>query len=230
LGIPALPSAAPDPRQLASPVGEAGISGLLQNARDPNKRLGAVLAILRLPDKEAVPLLQLALRDSEDDIRLLAYALLDRKEHAITTRLRERQAQLPISPTDQHFGLHEGIAYDCWELAYLGLAQSDIADYLLKIALEHIQSALELNPNEPGLYLLRGRISLRRRDLEAAADAFAMAKSLGVDSCIIAPYLAEMFFLRKEFRGVRKELKKLAQPNPYLPVEGVVEYWKQQVA
>jgi tetratricopeptide (TPR) repeat protein len=230
LGIPALPSAAPDPRQFASPLGEAGISSLLQNASDPSKRLGAVLATIRLPDKEAVPLLQLALRDSEDDIRLLAYALLDRKEHAIAARLRERQTQLHIAPTDQHLGLHAGIAYDCWELAYLGLAQRDIADYLLNIALEHIQAALELNPNEPGLYLLRGRISLRRRNLEAAADAFAMAKSLGVDSRIIAPYLAEMFFLQKEFGGAREELKGLIQPNRHPPIEGVVEYRQGQVA
>lgn len=62
----------------------------LFRSRNPEKRLEAVFATLKLEDRDAVPLLRRALGDSVDDIRLLAYALLDRKEHRLSERIQKK--------------------------------------------------------------------------------------------------------------------------------------------
>ena len=55
----------------------------------PETRLRVVLACRSLPERAAVQLLRLALRDPVDDVRLLAYAVLERKEREIQTQIQE---------------------------------------------------------------------------------------------------------------------------------------------
>ena len=83
----------------------AKIMNVLQGAADPHQRQTSVLETLRLPDQSAIPLLRRALRDSEDDVRLLAYALLDRKEQVISSRMRKLEQRLASAERDQSFNL-----------------------------------------------------------------------------------------------------------------------------
>jgi tetratricopeptide (TPR) repeat protein len=183
------------------------LAGVLQRSPDPDKRLSAVLATLRLQNKDAIALLRLALRDSEDDVRLLAYALLDRKEQAISERIMFSLGQLQNAPSDkEHFKLHQAIAYDCWELIYSGLAQGEVSTYWLDTACKHAEAALKLNPYHAGLRFLYGIILLRQAKLDKARTAFIRAEKLGIASNKVAPYLAEISFLKKRFCEVRHHL------------------------
>lgn len=69
----------------------ASLHSLLSLYRSKNyqKRLKAVYATLKLKDQDAIILLYKALGDPIDDIRLLAYALLDRKENYLSMRIKK---------------------------------------------------------------------------------------------------------------------------------------------
>lgn len=83
--IPELPFEVPDIS--ANPTYSiGGVKAILKYASEPNKRLTAVMAARHMRDSQAIPILKLALKDLEDDIRLLAYSTLDAKE----TKLNEK--------------------------------------------------------------------------------------------------------------------------------------------
>ena len=69
--------------------GVVGLVGVIRHAAETAARVRAVMATRQLSDQYAVPILQVALRDPVDDVRLLAYALLDGKER---DHLRQHQA------------------------------------------------------------------------------------------------------------------------------------------
>jgi hypothetical protein len=192
LGIPPLPDHSPKPRELgAMHYGVASISAILQGASDLGQRQRGVLATLRLRDNESIPLLRRALRDPEDDIRLLAYALLDRKEEAITTRMRHHQRRLEETEGVQAVGHHSAIAHDCWELIHLGLVEGEVTTYLLTTARHHAEQALALNPQNPGLRLLLGKVLGRMGERGLASDNLRQAEELGIDGRVVSSFLAE---------------------------------------
>ena len=79
VGIPGLPFRAH--AQTRSPIfADGGLQDVLRHAPDPDQRLAALLATRRMPGKDAVPILKLALGDPSDDVRLLAYSMLDKQE------------------------------------------------------------------------------------------------------------------------------------------------------
>ena len=198
LSIPPLPDHSPSPRRLGPMhYGVASIGGVLQGASDLGQRQQSVLATLRLRDQEAIPLLRQALQDSEDDVRLLAYALLDRKEEAITARIRLHQRHLVTAEPEQRFSHHSAIAYDCWELIHVGLVQGEVMSYLLQTARTHTEEALVLRPQTAGLQFLLGKLLLRKGELELASEAFCLAEQLGIDSKIVNDQLAEIDFSRE---------------------------------
>ncbi|MGB5583734.1 MAG: hypothetical protein WBO93_09080 [Gammaproteobacteria bacterium] len=207
LSIPPLPDNSPAPcKQSAMHFGVASIAGILHGASELGQRQQGVLDTLRLRDNEAIPLLRRALRDSEDDVRLLAYALLDRKEQAITARIRLRQKQLDGAEGDQRVGHHSAIAHDCWELIHLGLVQGEVMSYLLTTARKHVEDALLIRPRNAGLRLLLGKVLQRMGELALASESLRRAEELGIDSAIVGPELAAIAFSQQRLAGSRRDV------------------------
>ncbi|MCJ7799320.1 MAG: hypothetical protein MUP33_06090 [Polaromonas sp.] len=119
-----LPTQAADPRDKSSFVWAGSLAGTLANAPDPNKRIAALIATLSMREQDAIPLWRWALKDPEDEVRLLAYALLNRKEKAIEARIRKTQAELCDADADDCFALHHELAHDFWSLSQLAKSRS----------------------------------------------------------------------------------------------------------
>ncbi|PMZ42773.1 transporter, partial [Pseudomonas sp. GW247-3R2A] len=89
------------------------------------------LATRRMPGKEAVPILKLALGDPSDDVRLLAYSMLDKQESDINLHIQIALGELVNANAKTAGALHGRLARWYWELAYLGLAQGSVLDHVL---------------------------------------------------------------------------------------------------
>ena len=101
---------------------DGGLQDVLRHAPDTEKRMAALFATRRMPPREAIPILKLALRDPADDVRLLAYSMLDKQESEINLRIEAALRQLAAEGAHRT-ALHDALARWYWELAYLGLAQ-----------------------------------------------------------------------------------------------------------
>ena len=182
--------------------GQAGMVSILRHVPDPERRIKAVMATRQMTSQEAIPVLKEALRDPADDVRLLAYSMLDAMEEEINATIRSLLVRLEKEDPQQHQDLHERISNSYWELAYLGLAQGDVLRHVLNRSLHHLDRALDTAVGDPGLYIQRGRLLMHQKRWDKAADAFATAIEKGVPETTVAPYLAEIAFEKREFNNV----------------------------
>lgn len=224
MGVPGLPFR-PLERHQSPLFQDGGLQDVLSLAPDPERRLNALLATRRMPSHESVPILKLALRDPADDVRLLAYSMLDQKENAINQRIERLLDRLAQSDGERREAMHAGIARWYWELTYLGLAQGSVLDHVLGQARQHAERSLALHAN-PELYLLAGRIALEQHDLSAARAFFTQAETGGIQFDKIAPFLAEAAFVGGEYDQVPRLLGRLpehALARP--PFLALARYW-----
>lgn len=223
--IPGLPS---KPIELQGSSGlsrGSHLAGPLQHATDTHKRIAALIATLSLENPQAVPLLRLALKDPDDEVRLLAYALLNRKEKAVEARIRQQQAALAGDASRQVFLQHKALASDYWELAHLGDPHGDALILLCRRAHEHVQAALKLHPQDGGLHFLSGQILLVQMQLEAASDAFRQAQNCGIDARQIAAMMAEIAFRRQRYGDVKNHLAQAGSGGRQFAFNKLSAYW-----
>jgi hypothetical protein len=189
--------------------GKAGMISVLRHARDPERRIKTLIATRQMTSQEAIPVLKEALRDPVDDVRLLAYSMLDAKEEEINATLRRLLERSERASADQQQKLHQRISNGYWELAYLGLAQGEVLRHSLAQALSHLEQAMAAGADEPALHIQRGRLLMHQRRWDEAERAFGTAVQCGMPATGVAPYLAEIAFEKKNFQQVAAHLRKL---------------------
>ncbi|CAM3869728.1 HEAT repeat domain-containing protein [Vreelandella rituensis] len=211
-------SAAPE-----SAVMRDGLAAVLAHFDDPRQRQDAITACRHLPHRQAIPLLQQGLTDVNDEVRLLAYAMLNTTERELDSRIQEMEA---ASVADSHGHRSEALAELYWDYGYLGLAQGSTVKHLLDCALEHIDQAIACRPTAQR-WLLRGRICRKQGHYDAAQVAFDHCERLGLSDDDLAPQRAELAFLRRRFAEVSVELRRLSKDAATQPPLGsIVEYWQ----
>jgi hypothetical protein len=168
-------------------------------------RVDELSALRRRTDPEAIGDLRRALEDADEDVRLLAHALLESKNRAACRSIEEATRELAGSP-ESGSAPHRRLALQYWDLAWLGLVQGECLDHALGAARQHARAALEQQPGLPSLHFLLGRIELRLNAPEQAEKALTRARELGMPAAVVHPYLAEAAFLLRRFDLVRSYL------------------------
>ena len=224
MGVPALPYRPQEQRR--SPMfPDGGLQDVLRRASDPEQRLAALQATRRMPGHESVPILKLALRDPADDVRLLAYSMLDQQEGRINQRIEALLRELSEAAPAQQAALHAGLARWYWELAYLGLAQGSVLEHVLQQASEHLQAARTTQPNAE-LDLLAGRVAMEQGDYPKAQAFLQAAEDAGLDVEKVLPYQAELAFRAgryEEVAGLLARLPEELRRRP--PFADLARYW-----
>ncbi|MEF3074845.1 hypothetical protein V2P20_07390 [Methylobacter sp. Wu1] len=218
-------SDAPASHGLHSKNMTASLEGLLRS-QNPCKRLSAVYATLKLEDKDAIPLLKMALRDPVDDIRLLAYALIDRKEQRISERIERARQSLENNKTRNVRHLYKSIVKDYWELAHLGLVEGETLVYVLNKAREYLESGLQHYPRDRGLHLQYAKLLLRLGEHQLAYDEFKAAEALGVERKRLLLYYAEIDFLRRRYGEVKRHMRAVDWVTARPQIQAAMCFWQ----
>ena len=222
----------PPSREQGSPL---RISSLRAALLDPNVssevRLRSLVAMQTLPMRTVGPLLRKLLRDPSDDLRLLAYGMLDGEEKKINALIGSEEKNLQKNP-ERSLRLNSlrHLAELHWELVYAGLVQGDVRDHAIAAALDHLREALHMNASESGMWFLRARLLQAKGDLAGADKAINIAVSCGMEESRALPYLAEIAFSRRLYPLVRDYLG-LITPGQITPVMAqVVRFWQARDA
>ena len=171
-----------------------GLQQVLREAADADKRVGAVMATKQMHERDRIRILRQALKDPADDVRLLAYAMLDEKEKEISERIMARQKAIEETEDEEaRLPLRLQLAQDYWEMAYLGIAQGGVKVHFLNEAEKQINLILKRESHPAALRML-GRIKLERGDYEAAEHLFNEAMLNGMPAGQLLPYLAEVAY------------------------------------
>lgn len=198
---------------------------ILKHSQDSDKKLAIVRAAGRMADQFGIPILKRALRDEDEEVRLLAFALLDQQESDFNTLINQYYSELARASVQHATILHKRLASLYWELAYLRLVEGNIEQHALRKSREHCEAAL-VNDNDPATHFLLGRVALKTGDTMLSEHHIGLARDgqYPLSDCI--PYLAECAFRRRDFAAVTALLEQLpSQLKNRPPLGAISEYW-----
>lgn len=210
----------------------ARLKAELQNADlDTSFRMTALLAMQSMPARTVSPLLQSMLADPLDDIRLLAYGILDNREKGLTQRILAERAKLdgksqPAVTGDQRRVANKALAELYSELIYEHLVKGDVYRNAADQADAYAKAALDADPADASLWRLRGRLALDQHNLDAADEMLQRAIDCGFPRERMLPYLAEVAFLRRDYPRVRRLLAEVEQYGTLPTLRPVLDYWR----
>lgn len=215
---------------------QAGLRSFLGNTHAPAQaRMSAMVALQFVSGRVASPLLRTVLSDPSEDLRLLAYGMLDTLEkrinRAIDAELQALQAAQgandePPSGPEALAACHR-LSDLYWELIYQQLVQGDLRDHAIKESLRYCDVVLQHEPGHPQLTLRRGRLLSEQGHSEAAAQAYLQARSLGMPATRVLPYQAELAFQRRDFASVEALVRELDQWDALPRLRPVIDYWSR---
>ncbi|MXS79023.1 hypothetical protein ABF87_13855 [Nitrosomonas sp. JL21] len=199
----------------------------LYRSKNYHKRLQAVYATLKLKDLEAVPLLHKALKDPVDDIRLLAYALLDRKENHLSKRILKNKQALEKHDYSNNKILILRIVNDYWELVRLGLIQGEAQNHVLNMAQKYVELGLKQYPQDLGFNFLYAQILLKLKHFQQAYEQFKKSEELGMDRSNLLIYYAEIAFHNHQHQEVKRLLQAIELPTNYPKLSAITQFWQK---
>lgn len=222
----------PPARETAAPLRISSLrTALLDPTAPAELRLRSLVAMQTLPMRTVGPLLRRLLTDRSDDLRLLAYGMLDGEEKRINAMIGAEQANLARSTTGAtRVNSLRHLAELHWELIYTGLVQGDVREHAAASAMRHLADALTMAPQDGGLWMLMGRLRQARGDLAGSEQAFQIAISCGLEESRALPYLAEIAYHKRQFMLVRDYLAALARGPVTQAMSPVIRYWQPRRA
>ncbi|OAN13076.1 hypothetical protein A3K86_15540 [Photobacterium jeanii] len=200
--------------------GSGALREILLHNTDPERRLLAVSAIRHLPKPQAVPLLQLALKDLSDDVRLLAYASLETIETQINEAIALFKNQFQFK--EQASKAYE-IAQQYWELCYLGIAEGALRKHYLEQAEHYLKLAIKITPDASS-HLLLGRVLLEQQRPHDAMRSLTQAMEGGLLVKQVAPYLAEAAYEAGDYETAKYYINYFPEQKGE-KLSQIKEYW-----
>lgn len=159
-----------------------------------------------------------------EDVRLLAYGMLDRQQQRLQNWITQARAALPSAADPAR--LLALLAELHWELAHQSLASDDLRQHALEQTLHWLQTLQQrqgqLTPQQR-LLRLRASLALGRHGA-VRAEAEAMTRDPSPDPAWL-PYLAEWAYETNQLELCRRLLGQLPAALPSDKLQPVVRYW-----
>ncbi len=206
--------------------------GAIRSRLNPNApeqvRLQSILTLQAVPQRLANPILVDLLSDEVDDIRLIAFGMLDAKEKALTQLIHAEQRRLASAQkASDRFASLRRLAELHWELVYASLAQDELRQYMLKTAADFLHKAEQFPEAAQDALLakLAGQVYMAQGDYVAAKTALKRALALGQPKSSILPYLAEIAYLERDYAHVRRLMRQLANESVKSNLRLLIDLW-----
>lgn len=209
-------------------AGQGAIRSRLMHDVPAKVRMQSLLTLQAVPGRVANPILEELLGDDSDDVRLVAFGMLEAKEKKLSVHIQEEQNNLAKS-------LSNRARYDClrhlaelhWELTYAGLVQGGLIAHNLNQAWQYIEAALSMDENhECGVWLLKGRILLAQGAMELARQALEIAMQMGQSPSSVLPYLSDLAFQKRDFTQVHAYMRTLESLHVAARTQAIVDFWR----
>lgn len=190
------------------------------------ERVTDLLSIQDVPSRITADILRELLADRVEDIRLLAYGMLDGREKAISQRIFAQEAQLEnASDHDRIFGGHKRLAELYWELVFQRLVDGDMRTHACKSARAQAERALALRGDDAGVWFLLVRVLHALKDYEAGRQALVMAEQHGFPRDRLIPWIAEYAFGERRFTDVQAAFRELPVAPGAMQLAAAWHYW-----
>lgn len=173
---------------------------------------GAILSLSRLPKREAVGLLKMALADANREIRYYAGNALSDMEREFNDRMFRLVREVEVAPTRTEH--HIKLAQLVLDYADTGLLDQGMVRYFAEIGLKAIDKAVLVGSSDVRLLALSGRLHRLCGDLDRAVEALKQYLEANPNDLAAAVALAETAYERGDLALARKVVKKASSRFP----------------
>jgi hypothetical protein len=210
----------------SSLAASAHAARVLAPARSTGQRVQVLLSQRSMSSDAAVPGLRAGLRDPREEVRLLAHALLDRRETRLRVAIAALEAELQTGLVEpgRRWELLRRLAYSHWALVEGELTHGELARDALGRSSRFAEEALTLHLDGE-LCLLLARAHLRQADGLNAWRWLQHAERAGIARDARAPLYAEAAFLLRHFEEVPRWLRRVERRLWRPKLRRVAAFW-----
>ena len=181
---------------------------LKDSAQPLETRLRVLVALQSMQPKAAVPLLIGLLSDPSEDIRLLAYSMVDSWEKDLVQKIQKANAELDVARQSgsniRVVNALRRLAELHWTQADTGLARGDLRRFALEHAQRYCEQVQALDTRAPGIWALYARILIELGQLDAAVQAVKMARRLRLPKAETFLLMAQIAYAQGNYAAVRR--------------------------
>lgn len=197
------------------------------NSNDQESRRAAILALRVVEPKKALPLLQKAIQDSDEQVRLLAQTMFNQILATLESEVKNLEAELVDNP---HWNLQLLLAEQYHELVYLGLATDETETIYLDRAIQLLETAERSAPENTSIRFLMLKCLLRNGHYAKAKQKIARLEELGWRSEITLPWLAEVYFMERDWKSMLTILDQMDKSDFTAPVlRAPIVFWESAI-
>ena len=194
------------------------------NGKDDVARRAAILALRVVEPKKALPLLQKAIQDSDEQVRLLAQTQFNQIIAGLEGRVKTLEADLAKPP--RHLNKLLLLAEQYHELVYLGLATDETQTIYLGRAMELLEEAGKQSPDNTAVRFLLAKCALRSGRLDQARASIEFLRRKGWQAEVLTPWEAEIAYLERDWPRLAQMLRQLdTEGNTPGVLRGSLEFW-----
>ena len=222
----------------------------LRDVRPVYRRFGAGGAVMRLLNKanptseraralfrmgegnlaRVNPLMFQLFSDKSDEIRLLAFNILEQQESSITEDINKLLEMLktPDLKAETAAKIEKNLAMLYWEFIYKKLLLRELEPSMLRKAEQYALSALKVLNDDATLWGLLGKIYERLKKYDLAAEAFSKTAEFNIPPSQVLPYLAEIEFHVRHYGAVQKYLNESDTLSDVTLLAPVKRFWSKK--
>lgn len=174
---------------------------LMKKNNAPSERTKALFVLGQNQLSNINKLMYKLLSDDSNEIRLLAFNILDQQESVIVKDIHKLLAILDQTDMgeENHAKFEKNLAMLYWELSYCHLLLQELEESSLSKAQSYALSALEVLKDDATLWALLGKIYGRLHQYKQAEEAFDRTTAFNIPPSQVMPYLAEIQFKKRNY-------------------------------
>lgn len=216
--------------EIKSVPGHFGVGGAVIRLRrlDPGSTQStcALLAIDVRHNATTTRLLRETLSHPDENLRLLAHALIDRRETGISRMIQCLENAIPHSQSPVQTVLHLELAELHQELLYMGLVREGMSEFHLRASRRHLNAVRGRLGDNSRLLRIEARILQQSGQRSAAVALYERALAAGAPPARVLPYLADFAWQRRDYPAIR-QLFSCSTLFSELPVVGrIASRWR----
>ncbi len=213
--------------QIKRIFGEASISELLNGTNSSSAlKTKALASVSDHINQKNINLIKRSLSDSDDEVRLYSFALIDGMERDINDKIHQMlQAFEQTQALERKIDIARDLASLYWDMVYFELSDADLKSYILDQVKYFARFVLKVFPGDVKVNTILGKVYLIEHQYDEAATCFTLVIEQEGDNEYILPYLAEIYFNMRNFRSVKALLATADSMKINAMLHPVLQQW-----
>ncbi len=191
---------------------------------DAHSRRNAILALRKLDARCAIPVLQKAIQDSDEQVRLLAQTQFNKIMAGLEVGIKKIEAELQSGERSIDLLIRLSELYN--ELVYLGLSSDESMQLYLERSAELLEEARQIAPEDLNISMNLLRCQVKLGNIAAARERLGFLYSKKYNRDLLSPWESDLLYQDHDWPALVKSLEALTpHPGRIILLDPQINFW-----